>query len=385
MGKYRLSRDGFSWSRLFLVILIVICCAAIVWTGNLLFTNQISITAGIIVILAAIGVLIWNISLQQRYKARACTVFAVFIVTILIAATVCAFSGVEPLSTMKQELTTSIERFTGQTQEQFLSDQKYPAHISGRVVIADKVIAKNKDTQNRIELISSEDKVWWVIDISVKNIGCEEEITASYDRWAVEADAQIYYAKSYMDMIPASYPMNVIIGQTGQTTFRFLVPDGLRVGEAKLIYQGSGAAFYGTLSGGEKVPLYDWDSRTVVKEPIEDYIVSNKRMQLRTIANWQGSESTPIRFKASKSPWVVNWKYEKVSKIGYKFDILVIDEAEYEILAKNAATNWASFSELWGSAWSPDKYGSIVVPKAGNFVVLINASGVKWWVKVGVE
>ena len=325
--------------------------------------------------------------LLRAYRVGVGIVFAAFVVMALLLATVGAFSGIEPLASVKQKLTASVENFASQTQEKFLPASEYPARISGRVIITERVIAyyKTAQTPTRMELTPPEGKIWWVVDISIKNIAYKEEILTSYDRWAIEADDQVYYAKSYLDMIPAAYPLIVSTGQAGQTTFRFLVPDSLRVGETKLVYQCSEGVSYGTLSGGEKAPLYDWDSRIVIKEPFEDYIVGNKHMQLRTIASWHGSETTHIRFEAGKSPWVVNWTYEKVSKIAYGFNIVVVDAAVYEMLAKKAATNWAAWFEFEGSAWTPDDYGSIVVPKAGDFVIIIDASGVNWWVKVGVE
>ena len=386
MPRYGSARSRFSWSKLFLVIFVIACVSTIIWTGYLLYMHRLSEIPAIIILVVTIAVLVWNISLLRRHKIGGGIVFAVFVVTALLSATVCAFSGIEPLASVKQKLTASVENFASQTQEKLLPTSEYPAQISGRVVIVEKVIAyyKPAQTPTRMELTPPEGKIWWVIDISVKNIAYKEEILTSYDRWAIEADGQVYYAKSYLDMIPAAYPMNVPTGQIGQTTFRFLVPDSLRVGETKLVYQCSEGVSYGTLSGGEKAPLYDWDSRTVIREPFEDYIVADKHMHLRTIASWQGSERNPIRFNASKSPWIVNCGYEKVSTIMAGFDIVVADEADYDAAVAQYGTAWP-----WGlilhDCWVRDKYGSIIVPRAGRFVIMVNASGVKWWVKVGVE
>jgi hypothetical protein len=387
MPRHRSARSRFSWSKLFLAIFVIACVLAIIWTGYLLYMHRLSEIPAIIILAVAIAVLVWIISLIRRHKVGGGIVFAVFVVTALLSATVCAFSGIEPLASVKQKLTASVDSFASQIQPKLLPTSEYPAQINGRVVIAEKVIAYYKvaQTPTRMELTPPEGKIWWVVDISVKNIAYKEEILSSYDRWAIEADDQLYYAKSYLGMIPAAYPMNVPTGQTGQTTFRFLVPDSLRVGETKLVYQCSEGVSYGTWSGGEKTPLYDWDSRTVIKEPFEDYIVADKHMQLRTIANWQGSERIPIRFNAGKSPWVVNWGYEKISAIEATFDVVVVDEADYDAAIAQYGTAWP-----WGIAfghdyWVPDKYGSIVVPRVGKFVIMVNASGVNWWIKVGVE
>lgn len=387
MPRHRSARSRFSWSKLFLIIFVIACVLAIIWTGYLLYTHRLSEIPSIIIVVIAIGILVWNLSLLRRYQVGGGIVFAVFVITALLSATVCAFSGIEPLASVKQKLTSSAESFAGQTQEKLLTAPEYPAQISGRVIIAEKVIAyyKPAQTPTRMELTPPEGKIWWVVDISVKNIAYEEEITTRNDRWAIKAGDQVYYGKPYLGSIPASYPMSVPTGQTGQTTFRFLLPDNLRVGETKLLYQGNEAVSYATLSGGERVPVYDWDSRTVIKEPIEDYIVADKHMQLRTIASWQGSERTPIRFKASNSPWVVNWGYEKVSAIKAIFDIVVVDEADYDAMVARYGTAWPWGLVFTHDYWAPDKYGSIVVPRAGSFVIVVNASGVNWWVKVGIE
>jgi len=388
MPRHRSTRSRFSWSKAFLAIFVIVCVLAIIWTGYLLYTHRLSEIPAIVILVIAVAVLVWSISLLRIRQVGGGIVFAVFVVTALLSATVCAFSGIEPLASVKQKLTASVESFASQTQGKLLPASEYPAQISGRVVIAEKVIAyyKPAQTATRMELTPPEGKIWWVIDISVKNIAYEEEIIASYNRWAIEAGTQVYYAKPYLDMIPAAYPMSVPVGQTGQATFRFLVPDSLRVWETKLIYQGSEAASYGTLSGGERVPLYDWDSRTVIKEPIEDYIVSNKHMQLRTIASWHGSESRAIRFEIDKSPWVVNWKYEPVSEIARKFNIIVVPESEYDPSLEYDYFKQGALAFL-EMAWAPGFDGEkcIVVPKSGGFVILVDASGVNWWVKAGAE
>ncbi|OGN95186.1 MAG: hypothetical protein A2Z75_02250 [Chloroflexi bacterium RBG_13_50_10] len=387
MPRHRPARSRFSWPKFFLVIFVIACVLAIIWTGYLLYMHRLSEIPAIIILAVAIAVLVWNISLLRRHKIGVGIVFTVFVVTALLSATVCAFSGIEPLASVKQKLTASVENFASQIKPKLLPASEYPAQISGRVVIAEKIVAyyKPAQTPTRMELTPPEGSIWWVIDISVKNIAYKEEISASYDRWAIEADNQVYYAKPYLDIIPASYPLNVLTGQAGQTTFRFLVPDSLKIGETKLVYQGSEAVSYGTLSGGEKVPLYDWDSRTVIREPFEDYVVADKHRQLRTIANWQGSERIPIRFNASKSPWVVNWGYEKVSAIETVFDIVVIDEADYDAAVAQYGTAWPWGLVFAHDLWVRDKYGSIIVPRAGRFVIMVEASGVNWWVKVGVE
>lgn len=398
MGKHKSHTSRFSWIKLLLALAVPVCLVAAIWTGNVLFfARQIDPVLGTLVFVVEVGLLFWIIYMlrSSRYRWRTPSFNLVFF-SILGLALICAFAGIEPLASTKNEVVSWAQGFSSEIEERLpsatedLPDEEiasipeYPADITGHVTIAELVIAKyGADMPERMDLTPSEDNIWWIVDISVKNLAYEEEILASHNRWAI-AGTQIYYAKSYADMIPAAYPMNVSIGQTGQTTFRFLVPDSLRVGETKLVYQTSEAVSYGTLSGGERVPLYDWDSRSVIKEPFEDYIVADKHMRLRTIANWQGSERIPIRFNASESPWIVNWGYEKVSTIESIFYIRVVDEADYDAMVSRLGTAWE-----WGlfgrDYWGPDKYGSIIVPRVGKFVIMVDASGLNWWVRIGVE
>lgn len=311
---------------------------------------------------------------------------------------VCAFAGIEPIASTKNEAVSWVQSFTSEIGERLPLDtedlpdeeitaaSEYPADITGRVAIAEMVIAKyNADMPERMDLIPSEGEAWWVIDVAVKNEAYEDVITAKHEDWKIIANDNIYDAQPYLGTISASYPMSVPLGETGETTLRFLVPDTLKVGDTELCYQGQEPSSYGSLSGGDKVAAYDWDSRTVIREPLEDYIVADKHMRLRTIANWQGSERTPIRFNASKSPWVVNWGCEKVSAIKTTFNIVVVDEADYDAMVARHGTAWEWGLVFTHDYWMPDKYGSIIVPRAGKFVILVDASGLNWWVRIGVE
>jgi len=107
MVKHRRGRDSFNWLRLFLTILLVACIFTIAWTVKQIFTNHISRSAAIILILTAVGVLIWNILLLHRYKVTGGIVFALFIVIAVISSTTFAFAGVEPFASLKQKLVTS--------------------------------------------------------------------------------------------------------------------------------------------------------------------------------------------------------------------------------------------------------------------------------------
>jgi len=93
----------------FLVLLVIACLAATVWTGYLLLTNKTDPTIGFIILLANIGVLIWNISLLKKYRVGAGTVIFVLLLIALLGTTVSAFAGVQPLSTYKDNAITIVK------------------------------------------------------------------------------------------------------------------------------------------------------------------------------------------------------------------------------------------------------------------------------------
>jgi len=398
MPRYRSARSRFSWSKLVLAILTVVCALAVIWTGYLLYTQKLSQVTAIIILAVVIAVLIWDAFLLSRHKVGPGVAFAAFVVTSLVGSTVCAFSCIEPFVAAKRQVAYYAQSFSSPfTQKlplgtvelskgQIPSASQYPADISGRVIIPERVIAKwSADAPDPLELTHEEGKVWWIIEVSVRNKAYKEPITSRYQDWPLKVSDGVYYAKSYQDQIRAAYPLSVPSGGTGQTTFRFLVPDTLKVGEAQLAYRGSEGVSYGALSGGERVPLYDWDSKTVINEPFETFWVYGKKMRLRTVASWSGNETAHIRYVAGKSPWVVNWSYDQTSKIASNFYAFVITEVGYQRLDVSTVPVQGGLGALVGIAWTSDKDGSIVVPQAGSFVIVVEASGVHWRVKVGME
>lgn len=156
---------------------------------------------------------------------------------------------------------------------------KYPADISGHVAIAETVKAKYQSGQHAgetMEMTPLEGQIYWIIDISVKNKSYENEVTANNTHWEIIVDGQVYDAQGPFLSIQSAYPMTVPMGETGETTIRFPVPDTLEVSSAQLCYQGQEPYSYGNLSGGNIVAVYDWDLRTVVTKvvtpPIEPKI-----------------------------------------------------------------------------------------------------------------
>src|SRR4030042_1637508 len=97
--KYR--RNRFSWAKFFLVILAIVCSVAILWIAYLLHAHKIDLFAAIIILVATIATLIWNSRLLSRYRVGSGTVLGVFVVIALVVAVICAFAGIEPISSAK--------------------------------------------------------------------------------------------------------------------------------------------------------------------------------------------------------------------------------------------------------------------------------------------
>lgn len=100
----------FSFKKLFLDLLVVVCLGVAVWSGYVLFTHQTSPIWGTVILLVDIGVLTWNISVlrNRRWKWRNPKFKWVFL-SILIILTVCAFGGVQPLSTYKDNAVSMVK------------------------------------------------------------------------------------------------------------------------------------------------------------------------------------------------------------------------------------------------------------------------------------
>jgi len=255
---------------------------------------------------------------------------------------------------------------------------KYPADISGRVTIAEKFILFGRENP------PSQNEVFWLVDISVKNKAYEHAVTADYKEWAIVAGGEVYQVAAILRVIedPSSSmtpSMNVPSGHTGGTTIGFEVPSSLKVSDAQICYRGQAPHSYGILTGGDKVVAYDWDSKKSVTEeekpeeqPTESYVVREKygrgsyNMDLKTVEYWEGEDSREIRFQATKSPLVINYGYIQTSELRATF-IIEIQGGIYQ------------FTSMWGSI------NGAVLEGTGEYVIKVQSSGCKWWIKIGVE
>ena len=94
---------------------------------------------------------------------------------------------------------------------------------------------------------------------------------------------------------------------------------------------------------------------------------TKKLVTLKTVASWSGDESKKIKFKASKSPWVINSGARVTSNLGSKFEVRVLKEINSVIgIYENS-------------------YGNTLIEETGEFVIEVESSGCEWWVKIGIE
>ena len=111
LERYGSNRTRFSWAKLFLFVLSFACDIAVLWTIILLVTGRISHIPGIILLVVAVGCSLSGKSLWRRPMVGAGAVVVMFIVVVLLATTLCAFSGIEPFATAKDYLIAWVSEF----------------------------------------------------------------------------------------------------------------------------------------------------------------------------------------------------------------------------------------------------------------------------------
>lgn len=112
---------------------------------------------------------------------------------------------------------------------------------------------------------------------------------------------------------------------------------------------------------------------------LEEYLVKRGMVErpvlinMRTVEHWTGKDAKRIKYKADKTPWVVNASYEPTSSIATSFYMRVMKTG--------------GRFEVGMFYYSPrnSRLQTVLVEEKGEFTIDIQASGVEWWVKVGVE
>lgn len=105
--------------------------------------------------------------------------------------------------------------------------------------------------------------------------------------------------------------------------------------------------------------------------PTESYraiaLSGPKTMALKTIQNWQGTESKTAQFTVDCVPCVINYGYTPVGTGEHKMLVSVYKADQ----SKTQVTNW-------GVDW-------VVIDEKDDYTLQIDASGVEWWLKIGVQ
>lgn len=95
--------------KLVLSLLVIAGFVDIIYRGHILFTHQISLVIGTIIFLAEIGFWIWLVTVLRRPKYRySKPSFKLIFTSVLGIILVCAFTGIEPLSTYKDDVLNKI-------------------------------------------------------------------------------------------------------------------------------------------------------------------------------------------------------------------------------------------------------------------------------------
>ena len=147
------------------------------------------------------------------------------------------------------------------------ASSEHPAEIIGDVIIPEYLCSGNSIIWNS----EGEGKVFWIIEITVRNNSYEKVISDDSNSWQIEAGNEIYPlgealmgSLHYRDL---NFPDEgkIAMGQSGDITVCFSVPDTLEICNATLCYMGQEPYSFGELTGGEMVEAYDWNSKTITQ------------------------------------------------------------------------------------------------------------------------
>ena len=98
-------------------------------------------------------------------------------------------------------------------------------------------------------------------------------------------------------------------------------------------------------------------------------------MKLKVIKKWEGTQSKDIKFNATTAPWIINSGYTRTSKLSSVFELSigkpVVDLPDIELRQRTVTLSNGNIIGL--------------IEDSGSFIIHITASGVKWWMKIGIE
>ena len=261
-------------------------------------------------------------------------------------------------------------------------------------MIPDKLVVHQQDEVLDMQLAGNE-IIHWIVRVSIKNKEYRKAITDKTGDpreggvWKIVVRGTNEWAQPYTPAWGDPPAVSIPTGKTGEIFLRFIVPRSFKAMDAELWYTGEEPYSSCRLSGEEMALVYDWSLKQVreeasvpptqeptgTKETVgrETYLVPAtlgkplRTMELRTIAMWEGSGSRRIRYNVKQGPVVLNFGSTKTSGIASSFKVF----AWKDRLSDNPQ-------------WEGGR-GSLILGETGDYEIEVEAIGVQWWVKAGVE
>jgi len=141
---------------------------------------------------------------------------------------------------------------------------QYPAEISGHVRIPN-VLKSDQGLFNTTRSAFT----FWIVDITFTNKGYADPEVISIFLFKLVAGSKIYSLTEAV-MPGENSLLSLPVSHTGETVSCFRVPANLNPSDAWLKYESHGAVSYGRLTGGEKIPGYDWEKRSTASSDFID-------------------------------------------------------------------------------------------------------------------
>jgi hypothetical protein len=114
-----------------------------------------------------------------------------------------------------------------------------------------------------------------------------------------------------------------------------------------------------------------------------DFTTSNRFMTLQTIYSKSGNSSLTDYITVSKSPWVMNYKSNQTSNIGYEFYFDIWQGRERPRMSEIMPSSGFGFEDV--DPGPLQGVYNLIFYDTGQFNIDIRASGCAWWIKVGIE
>ncbi len=96
-------------------------------------------------------------------------------------------------------------------------------------------------------------------------------------------------------------------------------------------------------------------------------------VELKTIGQWESDRSRKISFRTAKAPWILNAGFNVTSKLSSSYELILHKKTDIE-----GVTMIIPIRDLGQEL-------TAVIDDTGDFIIDVQVSGMKWWVRVGIE